>query len=222
MRKKSLIVFDIDGTLTDSVKAHQKAFRETLFQIGVSEINSEFKSFKHHTDSFIAKEIYEQNQNEPFSKERAELFEKGLTERIKLTSFKEIRGAKSLLDTLELDSEFGICYATGSLRNAAKHKLNSIGIQYEDWQLVASDRIYERENILRKAILNSSKHYDIETFDRIISVGDGLWDLLTAKNLKIEFIGVGEKNKEVLMQNGAKLIVRDLQELTFNGNYHLI
>lgn len=222
MRKKSLIVFDIDGTLTDSVKAHQKAFRETLFQIGVSEINSEFKSFKHHTDSFIAKEIYEQNQNEPFSKERAELFEKGLTERIKLTSFKEIRGAKSLLDTLELDSEFGICYATGSLRNAAKHKLNSIGIQYEDWQLVASDRIYERENILRKAILNSSKHYDIETFDRIISVGDGLWDLLTAKNLKIEFIGVGEKNKDVLIQNGAKLIVRDLQELTFNGNYHLI
>ena len=222
MRKKSLIVFDIDGTLTDSVKAHQKAFRETLFQIGVSEINSEFKSFKHHTDSFIAKEIYEQNQNEPFSRERAELFEKGLTERIKLTSFREIRGAKSLLDTLELDSEFGICYATGSLRNAAKHKLNSIGIQYEDWQLVASDRIYERENILRKAILNSSKHYDVETFDRIISVGDGLWDLLTAKNLKIEFIGVGEKNKEVLMQNGAKLIVRDLQELTFNGNYHLI
>jgi beta-phosphoglucomutase-like phosphatase (HAD superfamily) len=210
LKKKSLIVFDIDGTLTDSVILHQKAFTETLFEIGVSEINSEYKSFKHHTDSFIAKEIYENNQNKPFSKDKIQQFEHGLTERINLLNFKEIKGAKELIEKLQKHTEFGVCYATGSLRKPAEHKLNSIGLEFEEWQLVASDQIYERENIVETAIKNSSENYEVETFKRIISVGDGLWDLLTAENLKLEFIGVGEKNRVLLIQEGAIRVVQDL------------
>jgi phosphoglycolate phosphatase-like HAD superfamily hydrolase len=209
LKKKSLIVFDIDGTLTDSVIQHQKAFTETLLEIGVSKINSEYKSFKHHTDSFIAKEIYEHNQNKSFSKDKIQQFEKGLTERINLLNFKEIKGAKELVEKLQKYTEFGVCYATGSLRKPAEHKLNSIGIEFQDWQLVASDKIYERENIVDKAIKNATKNYEVERFERIISVGDGLWDLLTAENLKLEFIGVGEKNRELLIQAGAIRVVQD-------------
>lgn len=212
MKKRSLIVFDIDGTLTDSVIQHQKAFTETLFEIGVSEINSEYKSFKHHTDSFIAKEIYENNQNKPFTKEKMQKFKNGLTERIHLINFKEIRGAKELVENLQKESEFGVCYATGSLRKPAEHKLNSIGLEFKDWQLVASDKIYERENIVKTAIKNSCENYDVEIFERIISVGDGLWDLLTADNLKLEFIGLGEKNRELLIQEGATKVIQDLTE----------
>jgi phosphoglycolate phosphatase-like HAD superfamily hydrolase len=212
MKKRSLIVFDIDGTLTDSVIRHQKAFIETLFEIGVSEINSEFKSFKHHTDSFIAKEIYENNQKKAFSQEKMQQFENGLSERIKLFNFNEIKGAKELVEKLQKETEFGVCYATGSLREPAEHKLNSIGIEFKEWQLVASDKIYERENIVGKAIKNSSENYEVETFERIISVGDGLWDLLTADNLKLEFIGVGEENRELLIQEGAIRVLKDLTE----------
>lgn len=212
MKNKSLIVFDIDGTLTDSVKEHQKAFTDTLFEIGVSEINSEYKSFKHHTDSFIAKELYEHNQKKPFSKEKMDQFENGLSERIELVNFNEIKGAKELIEKLQNETEFGICFATGSLRKPAEHKLKSIGIEFNEWQLVASDKIYERENIVEKAIKNSSKIYEVETFERIISFGDGLWDLLTAENLKLEFIGVGEKNKDLLIQKGAKRVIKDFTE----------
>ena len=210
LKKKSLIVFDIDGTLTDSVIQHQKAFTETLLEIGVNKINSDFKSFKHHTDSFIAKEIYEENQNKPFTKDKIQKFKNGLTQRINLVNFKEIEGAKDLVEKLQKESEFGVCYATGSLRKPAEHKLNSIGLKFEEWQLVASDQIYSRENIVEAAIKSSCKNYNVEKFERIISVGDGLWDLLTANNLKLEFIGVGEKNRELLIQGGAKRVVQDL------------
>ena len=70
MRKKNLIVFDIDGTLTDSVNQHQKAFTETLHDIGVAKIISEFKTFKHHTDSFITKEVYENEKQIPISESK--------------------------------------------------------------------------------------------------------------------------------------------------------
>jgi len=212
LKKNKLIVFDIDGTLTDSVKQHQQAFRETLFEIGVDEINSSLNAFKHHTDSFIAKEIYESNRKTTFSKEKHSLFESGLTEKICNQKFEEIAGAKQLIDQLKKETSFAVCFATGSLRRAAEHKLNSIGITFEKWQLVASDNTYEREKIVEQAIKNSAEYWNIPIFERIIAVGDGLWDLVTAKNLGIEFIGVGIANEQILTEKGAKIVCKDLTE----------
>ncbi|CAL2076505.1 hypothetical protein T190607A02C_130012 [Tenacibaculum sp. 190524A02b] len=39
-----------------------------------------------------------------------------------------------------------------------------------------------------------------------------MWDLLTAKNLNLEFIGIGLKNKKILIDNGAELVLNDLRE----------
>ena len=212
LKMKNLIVFDIDGTLTDSVTQHITAFKETLVEMGVSEINADFKTFKHHTDSFISKEIYESNRNEVFSKEKFDLFENRLTEKLKSQKINEITGAKELIDELQNNTEFGFCFATGSLRRAAEYKLNSIGVKFEDWQLVTSDTIYERENIVKTAIENAAKQYKVSSFDRVISVGDGLWDLITARNLELEFVGVGLTNKEILIENGAKIVFENLTE----------
>ena len=148
MKKKSLIVFDIDGTLTESVKIHQKAFTEMLTEIGVNNINSEFKSFKHHTDSFIAKEIYESDKNVSISEVKTNKFEKGLTEKISSEVINEIKGAKKLIEHIEKNTAYGVCYATGSLLRPAKYKLESIGINYNEKLLIASDNIYEREKIV--------------------------------------------------------------------------
>ncbi|MFT4684259.1 HAD family hydrolase [Patiriisocius sp. Uisw_047] len=212
MRKKNLIVFDIDGTLTDSVKQHQKAFTEMLYEVGAAEINSEFKTFKHHTDTFIAKEIYENTNQIPFSEAKIIEFEQGLTEKISCSIINEIRGAKKLIELLENETDFGVCFATGSLRRPAKFKLKSIGISFDEKQLVASDKIHEREKIVATAIDNASEYYNVEKFERIISLGDGLWDLITARNLGLEFIGVGLKNKKVLIENGAETVYKNLTE----------
>ncbi len=216
MNPKNLIVFDIDGTITDSVKVHQKAFYKMLIEIGVSKIDIEFNSFMHHTDSYIAKEIYENDQDLTFSQQKLTEFENGLNEKIKLENFNEVAGAKKLIEKLEKENDFGICYATGSLRKPAEYKLKSIGINFKDIQLVASNNILERENIVKEAILNAKIHYKVKKFDRIICVGDGLWDLLTAKNLNVEFIGIGLKNKEILIENGAKIVLENLIDFTPN------
>jgi phosphoglycolate phosphatase-like HAD superfamily hydrolase len=210
MQKKNLIVFDIDGTLVDSVVQHQQAFRDTLIELGVQEINKSFGSFKHHTDSFISKEIYESNTGEPFIESIFEAFEKGLTQKISKEKFKEIRGAKRLIEELEANTDFGVCYATGSLRKPAVHKLISIGVSFDNQQLVTSDAIYDRETIVEQAIKDAKEFYGVKSFDRIISVGDGLWDLSTAINLGLEFIGVGLVNQKVLKANGANIILDDL------------
>ncbi|BDD06528.1 HAD family hydrolase [Aureibacter tunicatorum] len=209
MNRNILVVFDIDGTLTDSVKQHQQAFAEILKDMGV-ESHAEFKSFKHHTDSFIAKEIYESSLQASFTGDKKDAFEKALSSKLSQEAFDEIKGAKALIDSLKNAPQYGFCFATGSLRRPASHKLNSIGIEFDEAQLVASDDIYEREAIVQQAINKASEYYGVDTFERIVSVGDGLWDLRTANNLNLEFVGVGETNYDLLLENGAETVLRDL------------
>lgn len=48
---------------------------------------------------------------------------------------------------------------------------------------------------------------------RIISFGDGLWDLKTANNLSLEFIGIGCSNEAVLKGSGMKKHYADFSEI---------
>lgn len=75
---------------------------------------------------------------------------------------------------------------------------------------MAANHIYERENIVGQAIEKSKTFYGRDSFDRIISIGDGLWNLKTANNLGIEFIGIGPVNKEVMCAHGMQQHFDDL------------
>ncbi|MFT4757263.1 MAG: phosphoglycolate phosphatase-like HAD superfamily hydrolase, partial [Vicingaceae bacterium] len=171
-----------------------------------------FKEYKHHTDSYIAKVIYETDRQQLISELKASEFEQYLTKKIIAEKIVEIAGAKKLVDKLQNESDFGVCFATGSLRRSAEFKLKSVGIEFSEKQLVASDNIFERENIVQKAIDNASEFYKVKKFGRIISIGDGLWDLITAKNLGIEFIGIGLTNQKTMAENGTKVHYENLIE----------
>lgn len=202
MKKRNLVVFDIDGTLTDTVEMHQNAFRKSLRLIGVEQFNDAFGTYLHHTDSHIAKVIFEGATNRAFDRSVSERFENHLYDLLSPQEIKEISGSGQIIREIETQTDFGICYATGSLFKPAKRKLESIGVDFSPLQLVASNDIEERENIVAKAIRNAQEHYGTERFERIISFGDGLWDLKTALHLSLEFIGIGNKNEQILRENG--------------------
>lgn len=47
-----------------------------------------------------------------------------------------------------------------------------------------------REEIVRQAIESSLCFYRIERFSRIVSIGDGTWDVNTARSLRPPFVGI--------------------------------
>lgn len=212
-QKKKLIVFDIDGTLTDTVEIHQQAFRQSLGLIGVATFNDAFGSYKHHTDVHIAKVIFELATGRDFDTVILESFENHLYDLIVLHDIKAIRGARQMIEAIEKDTDFGICYATGSLYKPAKLKLERLGIDFAPIQLVASNELEEREQIVAKAIEQAKEYYGVDQFERTISVGDGLWDLKTARNLSLEFIGIGAVNEQILKANGMEKHFLDFHKL---------
>ena len=54
-------------------------------------------------------------------------------------------------------------------------------------------------------------YYQQDHFTKIIAVGDGVWDLKAAQELDIDFIGVGIKNKEAMLDLGCTTWIEDLR-----------
>lgn len=210
---KNLIVFDIDGTLSDSVQIHQEAFIQALKEIGVTNLPKSLNTFKHHTDSYISKYIYESITSHTFTAEILDTFQKSLFSVIKKSAIEEIKGAKQLLQEIELTKEIGYCFATGSMLLPAKYKLDQIVISFHEDQLVTADTHYSREDIVLTAIDQAKKYYKVNHFERVISIGDGIWDLKTAFKLNLDFIGIGIKNQEVMQANGMKEFYKDLNDI---------
>jgi phosphoglycolate phosphatase-like HAD superfamily hydrolase len=204
MIKENLLVFDIDGTLLDSENVHQTGFVNALHAIGVEFVNTDWESYTHLTDSFIAKQNYESDVNRGFSKEMLLQFEAEFMKLIQDCSVTQIAGANDFLQRILKETNYAVCFATGSMLKPALLKLDRAEIEYNQGVLEASNNYFTREEIVNSAIAKAKKHFNVNDFKRIISLGDGIWDVKTAQNLGLEFIGIGIGNKEKLASQGAK------------------
>jgi phosphoglycolate phosphatase-like HAD superfamily hydrolase len=216
MVKENLIVFDIDGTITDTVLIHQRAFQEALFYLGVPKYQPNLNSYLHHTDSFIAKSILESNSDIRFNHSFLLQFEQELKKRIFNHQILEIKGALDFIQYITTETNFGICFATGSLFEPALYKLNSIGLQIENSLLVSSNELWDRESIIQQAITNAQSYYHQSHFNTIISFGDGLWDLKAAQNLNLGFVGIGNQNKDAFVEHHVNCFAEDFTQINFS------
>ncbi|WP_323789833.1 HAD family hydrolase [Psychroserpens sp.] len=206
----NLIVFDIDDTLTKSEYQHQLAYVNTMKAFGITVINENWRAYLHHTDSYILKENYNRNLNSNFEFSFIDDFEKRMTELIlDLEPVSAINGAQDFISNLNINPDYAIAFATGSLLEPAIVKLDQAGINYNKDLVVGSNLIFEREGIVLEAIQKAKTFYGVDVFDNIISVGDGLWDLKTARNLGVHFIGIGMKNYQDFKKERINYHIKD-------------
>jgi phosphoglycolate phosphatase-like HAD superfamily hydrolase len=191
--KNRLAIFDIDGTLIDSVLQHQSAFLKALEKFGLFSFNNNWSDYKHHTDNFIFKTIFEAQFKTNTTVNDLDRFEDILSEFVTEATITnkvvEIRGAKYFLE--QIANDFDIVFATGSLLKPAKYKLQQTEITIDEKLIVAANKILSRDELVLKSIETAKHFYTTENYEQIISFGDGLWDYETAKNLNIDFIGIG-------------------------------
>ncbi|MDO7906693.1 HAD hydrolase-like protein [Paenibacillus sp. JX-17] len=212
------IVFDIDGTLTSSVNVHQEAFYRALQAYGFTNINTDWGSYKHFSDSWIFKENYQLRYGTDNSPSELIQFEQAFDEAyrnvIGTNQAEVVPGARECLEELERH-RVPFCFATGSMRSAAIHKLGAFGKSRYLSVLATASEGYTREEIIRYAMKLAAEHNgkSPDSFSRVVSVGDGLWDLRTAQGLRYEFLGIASGDQAGrLRQEGAVHIIRDFTD----------
>ena len=214
----NLIVFDIDETLTSSDQQHKTAYLKAMQAIGVREVNQNWKDYLHHTDSYILKVNYEANFNMPFDNTLIDTFEASMMETMQsLKPVNAIKGAQQFVDYLRNEKQYAITFATGSLLQPAILKLQQAEIWHDNNLIAAANHLFEREQIVTEAIERAKKYYNVTSFQNIISIGDGIWDLKTAANLNLKFIGVGFKNYDVFLKAGLQIHTENWYNFNFEN-----
>lgn len=211
-----LILFDIDGTILDSVNADDTCFIQTfkdLYQIDLAGVN--WNDFKNVTDTGLTIEIFEKWFNRAPKQEEIEAIKlhfKNLLE----ANIQQCKVIEKALDFIELISNhpnFEIGFATGGWKETAKLKCSSVGLNLRDFIFKSSNDHYNRAKIIELVIKEALNKHNIKAFESITYFGDGLWDFETTRTLGIDFIGVDYKTKGTLTNKGIKHVIKDFTEV---------
>lgn len=214
----TLVVFDIDGTLTDTKAIDDRCYLNSLKECWSCDLkNVDWSIYKNVTDAGLAKEIFfnlfEEELKEQDLHKLKEVFVAKIIKEAdnNRSAFAEIRGAFDFIKALQAEA-VAIAFATGGWKTSAGHKLKKIGIDLNLFPHATSDDHYTRKDILTHAIQRAKRFYG-KDFSKIIYVGDGVWDYEVAGLLNIDFIGVDHLQIGRLKQCGATKVYKDFTDI---------
>lgn len=217
-----LAIFDIDGTLINTNKVDTICFLDAFTQeFGISDINTNWSEYSAVTDAAISQQIFQTKwQRNPLESELFRLENRFVellakTEQKNPGLFTPISGALTIFDRLKLESDWRIAIATGGWYASALFKLKTANFAIENIPLASANDGLTREDIVNLSILKAQQAYKIENFDKIVSIGDGIWDVITAAKLAIGFVGIAQgKTNNKLLQVGAKDVLNDFKQIS--------
>ncbi|MCA1566433.1 MAG: haloacid dehalogenase-like hydrolase [Acidobacteria bacterium] len=212
-----LAIFDIDGTLTNTNRVDDECFVKALAEAyAIAEIDTDWAAYPHTTDSGIIRHIFrEKFGRNPEETELAKFkscFVNMLAEQYQTnpSGFAEIAGASVALDRLKREPEWAVAIATGGWRDSGLLKLRAAKIDVEAIPAAYAEDGLSREEILKAAVSRSLERHRLRGFEKIVSIGDGLWDVGAARHLEYTFLGVGSgESGAKLRRAGAKHAVED-------------
>jgi phosphoglycolate phosphatase-like HAD superfamily hydrolase len=175
---------------------------------GFSEIRSDWTSYTHVTDSCILKEVCQHKLGRNPSPSEVEAFQKRfltlLTEGAAASDgIKPIPGALKMLSWLLESSNHAVAYAGGAWTASALFKLQSARLPIQNIPYAFSDDDESREGVTAVALTRAEKHYG-RSFKNIVYIGDGIWDVRSARKSGYAFIGIASGDQaEELFAEGA-------------------
>lgn len=213
----NLAIFDLDGTLVDDTKVDWECYARALeleFRLDIS--NLTWDENTHVTGLGITRWAFQQVFGRyPEAEEIQRLIDR-FVDLLKASymsdsqCFNEIPRAGYLLRLLLDTSDWKIAIATGDWHDPATYKLKCAKISIEGIPLSTTDDTLSREGIVRNCTAKAQTHYGADRFSKIVSIGDGSWDVKVAKALRLPFIGVGDKAS--LTRSGAVHVVQDYRD----------
>ncbi len=187
------LIFDIDGTLTQSTSFDATCLKEAVLNHADIEFKDDWADYQHVTDSGILNEIIESYK---LTKHKAELTRRIKSDFIELVHshvqqqvVPEVSGAAAFIEFVKTkpDVRFGI--ATGGWGETAKLKLRSAGIDINGVDICSANDAISRVDIMKLALAKSGA----KPRSKITYYGDATWDKKACLELDWNLVIVGNQ-----------------------------
>lgn len=193
MRESYVMVFDLDGTIVDSVELHAKSFKYAIKKLGYENYNELYKKYKKLVGipmEEIVKKIIPNISKKEIEKIR------DLKDKYFIKNIKKIKIYKKVLNILKIIKRKGVKVAlfTSSSRKIVFKILKKLKLlRYFDFFVCKEDVKNPKPN--KEGLIKIMKKFKTRN---LIFVGDTKFDELAAKNAKIKFIYVKRLTKKKL------------------------
>jgi len=215
-----LAIFDIDGTLTETNNVDSVCFVQAMADAhSITGVDTNWGAYTHTTDSYITRELFRKRfGREPDDGEVSQFTSRfvSLLEgyRSKDSSlFTEVGGASAAVARLAQEPGWAVAVASGCWRDSGVMKMKASGLELGDTPAAFAEDGLSREEILLVAVSRARDYYRQEGFEKVVSLGDGLWDLCAAWVLGFSFVGVARGARAKSLQGaGASHVVEDFKD----------
>jgi len=203
------IIFDIDGTLTDTTHIDDQCFTKALEDIfNFKDFNTDYGHYEHTTDSGIIGQLFMERLGRTYTEEEREKF---ITYFCSLLEqeyakcpdcMKEISKAGKVLSELCSQENISVGLATGGWRESAMFKLSCAGINIAGCAAASfAQDASARRDIIGHTIRKMDELHGCKTdLSSVVYVGDGNWDYQATQQLGIQFIGIDNKRIDHLTE----------------------
>ncbi|MEM7417467.1 MAG: HAD family hydrolase [Gemmatimonadota bacterium] len=207
----NVLVFDIDGTLTETNRVDGHYFKSAIQAAIPSLVLESFSGFVEMTDTAILRQIVSEQglgDYERIEEVVQHHFVRGLRDALEddPRSFTAVAGAPDVFSAAR-HSGWVPAVATGGWRPSAELKLEAAGIPMRGVPLATASEADRRVEIIRLAVAAACGG---TAPSEVVYVGDGSWDARACRELGIGFIGRAESEQEIrLRQLGARVVLPD-------------
>ena len=211
----NLAVFDIDGTLTQTNAVDDECFLAAVAEVLEIDVALlDWSGAPHVTDTGLLEWFAERHHGRTVRDgESGAVLDRFMTllgDQLASAParFCPVAGAPLVVDALRA-AGWEVALATGGWQSSAQMKLRAIGLDPVDLVMASSSDAATRVEILELA--HSRALTRGARFRRIVSIGDGVWDVRAAAEIGWPFVGVAEGDRaRKLREAGATTIVPDL------------
>jgi FMN phosphatase YigB (HAD superfamily) len=189
-----LVMFDIDGTLVDSVEFDGQFFAEAIRDVLGVVVDRDWSTYPHVTDGGLLEEVMRRHGVADPDGVRHAAVKRRFVERVREyvlgepDAVREVPGAAALLRTLRDRADCRVAIATGGWRDTALLKLAAAGFDLDGSAMATSCDAHSRVDIMRIAEQRATVGL-IPT--RRTYFGDGAWDQRACAELGWRFVAIG-------------------------------
>jgi HAD superfamily hydrolase (TIGR01549 family) len=211
-RNKPAFLFDLDGTLIDSVYQHVLAWREALESTGISLSVWRIHRRIGMSGGLLINALLRETGRAVSGEQAVELQRAHAAAYKRLAS--QVRPLPGAIELLAFLSKAGVPWAiaTSGRADFARETVRALGVA-EDIPIITRDQV-ERAKPDPDLFLAAAKSLNVDIQSAIV-VGDSVWDLLAARRAKALGIGLlsGGYGQDELERAGAYRVYQDPLDL---------
>ncbi len=219
-KRMHLVIFDLDGTLTQTYYGDDNSYMQALSQLLPVDPNYKYaKECTNLTDSAVLDYIYNKvTGRSPSAKEIAAMQTQFLAQlelkRERMPQFFEaIPGAVGAIEHLLERPDTLVAVATGGWKIMAEYKLQHAQFPLERLHLIGSDEHHAKRDFVAALMGDLKRAHALDEFHSVNYIGDSRYDYKAAAELGIGFIGIDYNEAGWLHETAADTILPHYHDL---------